>query len=64
MIIGAGNAQESNHPGGKAVIRALGYDCFLEIYSLVRFAGVLVRKPYMTCKQKRYKCGTFQEYVP
>ena len=28
MIIGAGNAQESNHPGGKAVIRALGYDCF------------------------------------
>ena len=27
MIIGAGNAQESNHPGSKAVIRALGCNC-------------------------------------
>ena len=31
----------SNHPGGKAAIRAPGYNCFLEICSLVRFVGVL-----------------------
>ena len=65
MIIGAGNAQESNHPGSKAVIRALGYDCFFFRDMLSgEVVGVLVVKPYMTRKQKRYKCGTFQEYVP
>ena len=43
MIIGAGNAQESNHPGSKAVIRALGYDCF--VFRDVKECFVLTLNP-------------------